>query len=255
MLQALMREVSPAFGRALVRRPGAVPPDAERAAAQHAGVVAALRGLGVEVRVLPGSPLWPDCCFVEDAAVVSDRLALITRPGAESRRGEVAAVREALGAVRPVVEFAAPLCLDGGDVLRVGDRLLVGRSQRSDPGAVDALRAAFLPEDIEVFGVPVGDALHLKCYASAPVSGLVVSVAGWLPDALLPAGVERLVVPDDEACAANMVGVGETVLVAAGYPETSRRLRAHGLEVVELELDAIAAADGSLTCLSILYAG
>jgi dimethylargininase len=254
-LRALMRGVSPAFGRALVRRPSAAGLDAGRAAEQHAAVAEALRGLGVEVRVLPGSPDWPDCCFVEDAAVVSDRLALITRPGAESRRGEVAAVRGALGEVRPVVELAAPLRLDGGDVLRVGERLLVGMSQRSDPGAVEALRAAFLPEGIEVFCVPVGDALHLKCHASAPVPGLVVSVAGWLPESLLPAGVERLVVPDAEAYAANTVGVGETVLVAAGYPETSRRLRAHGLEVVELEMDAIAAADGSLTCLSIFYAG
>lgn len=250
-----MREVSPAFGRALVRRPGAVRPDARRAAEQHAAVAAALRALEVEVRVLAGSTLWPDCCFVEDAAVVSDRVAFIARPGADSRRGEVDLVRQALGAVRPLVELAAPLRLDGGDVLRVGDRLLVGMSQRSDAGAVDALRAAFSPEGIEVFGVPVGDALHLKCYASSPVAGLVVSVAGWLPDALLPAGVERVAVPESEAYAANMVGVGETVLVAAGYPETSRRLRAHGLEVVELAMDAIAAADGSLTCLSILYAG
>ncbi|MEZ4266715.1 MAG: arginine deiminase-related protein [Myxococcota bacterium] len=253
MLRALMREVSPSFGRALVRRPGAVAPDAGRAAAQHAAVVAALRALGVEVRVLAGSALWPDCCFVEDAAVVSDGLAFITRPGAESRRGEVALVREALAEVRPVVELSAPLRLDGGDVLRVGDRLLVGLSQRSDPGAVEALRDAFSPEGIEVFGVAVGDALHLKCHASAPVPGLLVSVAGWLPDSLVPPGVERVVVPDAEAYAANTVGVGETVLVAAGYPETSRRLRAHGLEVVELEVDALAAADGSLTCLSVLY--
>jgi dimethylargininase len=250
-----MREVSPAFGRALVRRPGGPVPDAARASKQHADVAAALRALGVEVEVLPGSAQWPDCCFVEDTAVVSDALAFITRPGARERRGEEAAVREALARSRPVTALAAPLRLDGGDVLRVGQRLLVGLSARTDPGAVEALREAFSPEGVEVIGVPVGDALHLKCHASAPVAGLVVALDGWLPEAALARGVERVVVPQAEAYAANLVGVGETVLAPAGYPETARRLRAHGLEVVELPLDALAAADGSMTCLSILYSG
>ena len=250
---ALVRPVSATFDRALTREPGRRP-DVARARAQHRAYTDALERLGCTLVQVPAADALPDACFIEDTLVVARGRALLTRPGAPSRRPELTAVRDALAGLPVslhVEETPDEATLDGGDVLRVGDHLFVGRSARTDAGGVEALRRAFGPVGLHVVEVPVRDALHLKCHASTPAPGVVLLAEGFAaPERFEPYRV--VVVPASEAYAANVVGVGSSVLVAEGHPITISRLKALDLDPIPLPVDEIAAADGSLTCLSVV---
>ncbi|TNF26728.1 MAG: dimethylargininase [Deltaproteobacteria bacterium] len=252
--KALLRAIPDSYADALGQVPGAPPIDVARARAQHAAYAAALSALGLEVTVLPADEALPDCCFIEDTAVIAAGHALLTRPGAVSRRAEVDAVAAALDGAVTLQRTRVPALIDGGDVLRVAHTIYVGLSARTNGVSVGAVQEAFWPRGFIVRSVPVPfGTLHLKCHASSPVPGLVVVAEGSPLDGAFGPELRAVRVPRAEAYAANTVGVGETVLVAAGYPETAARLRAEGLEVVTLDMSELARADGSLTCLSLLY--
>ncbi|PIE16882.1 MAG: hypothetical protein CSA66_07035 [Proteobacteria bacterium] len=253
--RALVRGLPASFVDALGQVPGAPAIDLALARRQHAAYVDALRGLGLEVTALPADEALPDCCFVEDTAVVAEGLALISRPGAPARRGETDAVAAALSPHLELRRMAAPARLDGGDVMRVGRRLYVGRSARTDAAGRAALVDAFGPRGLEVIAVDIAPGqLHLKCHASAIGDDLVVVAEGSWPAAVdLGASVTVVRIPAEEAYAANVVGHGGRALVAAGYPTVAERLRAEGLEVVPLDVSQLALADGSLTCLSVIF--
>jgi dimethylargininase len=250
---AVVRQIGPAYRDALGQSSEVTPIDLALAQAQHAAYVAALESLGVSVVVLPEGG-FADGCFVEDTAIVVGRQALVTRPGAPSRRPEVDAVATALAALGvEVTRMAAPATLDGGDVLRLGDTLLVGRSDRTNAEGVTALTAWAAPRGLSVRAVDVPPGtLHLKCHATSPVAGVVVVARDALSAEHVPEGWRIVKIPDDEAYAANTLGVGDTVLVAAGYPATARALTAAGVAVLALDTSEIAKAAGSLTCLSLV---
>ena len=252
--RALVRALTDSYADALGQLPGAPAIDVARARAQHAAYCAALSRLGCAVTELRADEALPDGCFVEDAAVIAGGHALLTRPGAPSRRAEIDAVAAALEGAVTLHRTRAPARLDGGDVLVVGNAIFVGLSGRTDGAGFAAVQETFAPLGFSVRSVPVPAAtLHLKCYVSAPLPGLVVLAEGTYPAALFPAGVRVVQVPAAEAYAANTVGADETVLVAAGYPGTAARLRAEGLTVEALAMSELARADGSLTCLSLIY--
>lgn len=254
---ALVRDLPDTFTDALGQIAGARPIDLTRARAQHAAYRAALARLGHRVVALPADDALPDCCFVEDVVVLIGDRALLTRPGAASRAGEVAAVAAALEAWPGLELHVTPegARLDGGDVLRVGDVIFVGQSQRTDAGGAAALRRTFAPLGLTVVPVPVPrGVLHLKCHASSPVDGLVVIAEGSVVEPHLPPRVRRVTIPRAEAYAANAVGAGDTLVVAAGFPEAAARLRAEGFALELLDVSEFALADGSLTCLSVVRA-
>lgn len=250
--RAITRAIGPAYRDALGQDASVPPIDLPLAQAQHAAYVAALRELGVDVVVLPEGG-FADGCFVEDTAIVVGSYALVTRPGAPSRRPETEAVAAALaesGAV--MTHMQEPATLDGGDVLRLGNRLLVGRSARTNEAGIAALTAFGRDIGVEVQELPVpADTLHLKCHATAPIHGLVVVARDVLPRELVPPGWTMVKIPDEEAYAANTLGVGDTVFVADGHPETRARIAATGARVRVLATSEIAKAAGSLTCLSL----
>jgi len=251
----LVRALPDSFVTALGQRPGAPPIDLARARAQHAAYVDALRGLGAEVHVLAADPALPDCCFVEDTAVVARGHALLTHPGAPSRRAEVAATAEALQGAVHLHTTPPSAHLEGGDVLRVDDVIFVGQSGRTDAGGLAAMRATFGPLgfDVRPVAVPAG-MLHLKAYVSAPLPGVVVLAEGAWPEAMFPGSARVVRVPASEAYAANTVGVGARgLVVAAGFDGAAARLRAEGFDVVVTALDQFALADGSATCLSVAF--
>lgn len=249
---ALVREVPSTFADALVAQPHAEPIDVARARDQHAAYVQALRDLGLEVTVLPADDAYPDGCFVEDTCVIAEGVALMTYPGAASRRGEVAAVRAALPAGLEIVDMDRPANLDGGDCLRTAGRIYVGRSARTNAYGVQKLRRTFEPLDLEVIDLPVPDALHLKCHVTPLGPDAILLAEDWLPPALFP-DVKAVMVPAAEAYAANVLAVGQTVLMAAGFKRTRDALEAAGYRVVALDTTEFRKADGSLTCLSLLY--
>ena len=179
MLVALTREVSPSLARCELTHLAREPIDVARAVAQHAAYEAALAGLGCTLVRLRAEPDLPDAVFVEDTAVVLDELAVVTRPGAESRRAETASVARALGSYRTLRRIEPPGTLDGGDVLVAGRRVFVGRSRRSDPAGVAGLRGHLEPLGYAVESVALGDCLHLKSAATLVAPDTLLANPSW----------------------------------------------------------------------------
>ncbi len=229
-------------------------PEVARTLEQFEAYAAALRDAGVEVTVLDPLPDHPDAHFVEDVAVVTPAVIVRTRPGAPARRGEIDAVGEALQRFGSVVDIEAPGTLDGGDVLTVGDRVFVGLSERTNEEGVRQLGAIVEPQGFSCVTVPVGLGLHLKSSVNTVSDDMLVLTAEFA-DVPAFAEFERVVVPDGEEYAANVLRVNDRVLVPAGYPAMAGRLRARGLEIVELAMSEFRKMDGGLTCLSVRFGG
>lgn len=226
--------------------------DLGRAREQHAAYVAALETLGYTIVALPGDEANPDGVFVEDQAVVVGERALVCRSGHPGRRAEADAVEQALITLGlDVVRMPAPATLDGGDVLRLGSTLWVGRSDRTNDAGLAVLAEVFPTCEVRRVVLP-NDVLHLKCVCSSPVPGVLV-VADGLSAIDLPERVIRVAFED--RWAANVVGRGDQVIVGAGYPRVEAAIRAAGFEVLPVDMSEIRKGDGSLTCLSILIRG
>ncbi|MGH7638563.1 MAG: dimethylarginine dimethylaminohydrolase family protein [Gemmatimonadaceae bacterium] len=227
------------------------PIDVIRATRQHAAYEQALRSLWCDVRRLPELPEHPDSVFIEDTAVVLDECAIVTRPGAESRRGEVAGVEEALRPFRRLYHIEAPGRLDGGDVLRVGRRLYVGISTRSNEDGARQLADAVASHGYTVKRVAVRECLHLKSAVSTlPDDALVLNPPCVDPESF--DGARFLCVHPDESEAANVLMVGKTIVVPLGASRTRQMLEDAGYAVVEVDASELAKAEGGLTCCSLI---
>jgi dimethylargininase len=253
---AVVRSVPSSFVDAIRPAGGAASPiDVDVARAQHDAYVKVLEGSGVRVRRLRADERLPDCCFVEDAAVVIGDIAVVCRMASPSRRGEGVAVERELSRHAYVLRMQAPAFMDGGDVVRVGNRLFVGLSERTNTEAVQQLRYS-LGSDYLVTPVEVHGVLHLKS-ACTHVGGDVLLVDSGSVDPAAFGGYATVAVPPKERYAANCLWVNETVFVSSGYPHTLDLVAGlgerHGFRVVELEMSEFRKAGGSLTCLSILF--
>ena len=259
---ALVRDVSPALERCELSFQERVPIDLELARAQHHSYVETLTSLGCQVEVLPPLPENPDAVFVEDTAVVLDELAVITRPGAESRRGEVDSTARALARHRHLAYIEAPGTLDGGDVLRVGRTLYVGLSARSNHAGIEQLRAHLKPHGYEVVSVQVRGCLHLK--TAATQVGMLKSAAAEVAPGLLlinPEWVDKsafqgadfIEVDPAEPFAANAVLVGGELVYPASFPRTRARLEQAGIKVHVVDMSETEKAEGGVTCCSVLF--
>ena len=226
--------------------------DLEAARAEHAEYVSALERLGCDMLALPPLEPHPDCVFVEDSAVVVEELAVMTRPGASSRHGELPTVEAALAPHRPIAQIEAPGTLDGGDVLVVGRHVHVGRGKRSNDEGIRQLGAHLEPFGYTVRGVDFDGCLHLKSACSLASSELLLLNPDWVDPATFGDIPIHMVAPS-EPHAGNVLWVGDTVIVASAFPETAAGLRARGLDVLVLDNFELAKAEGGLTCGSILF--
>jgi len=251
-LIALTRAVSASLADCELTHLPREPIDVARARRQHEAYEQTLVGLGCRVERLPELPACPDAVFVEDVAVVVDEHAVITRPGAASRRAETASAAEELAAFRTLTTVSDPGTLDGGDVLRLGRRVFVGRSSRSNDAGVEALRGALEPFGYSVQSVEVRGCLHLKSAATEVASGVVLVNPAWVDPRMFGA-VRTVEVDPREPLAANGLRVGNALLHGAGFPGTRRRLEALGLQVVPIDLSELAKAEGAVTCCSIVF--
>lgn len=247
---AITRGIPSSFAHALVQHAPSAPIDVDAARREHAAYVDALGALGFEVLVLPADERYPDGCFVEDCAVVHEGRALLTRTGAPSRRGEVEGLRDVLAGLAQLETMQAPATLEGGDCLRIGRRLYIGLGARTNEAGVARAREVFGPVGLEVLGVPIGALLHLKCVCSSPGPGHVLVAAGTVPPETF-ADVAAIVVPAEEAHAANCVAKGGAVLIPSGCPVTEAALQAAGYRVLTIDNEQIRRADGALTCMSL----
>ncbi|HMC57462.1 MAG TPA: arginine deiminase family protein [Gemmatimonadaceae bacterium] len=227
------------------------PIDWVRAKQQHADYEATLRALGCTVQRLPELPDHPDSVFVEDAAVVFDECAVITRPGALSRRDETESAAAVLGGMRKLHRIAEPGTIDGGDVLLVGRRVYVGISTRTNRDGARQLADALSPYGYETIQVEVRNCLHLKSAATALPDGRVIVD----PDQIDPRvfrDTECVTVHAGEPAGANVLAIDQAVLVPVAAPRTRWRLEAEGFNVVPVDASELAKAEGALTCCSLV---
>jgi dimethylargininase len=248
---AIVRGVPDSFADALVM--GESPTiDVGRAREQHVAYVQFLADNGYELRMLEADEGYPDCPFVEDVVVVLDSVAALTRPGAESRRGEVAAMAAELEGVRRLRQVTEPGTLDGGDVLRLGDTIYAGLSARTNREGIRQLTAIAGEDDLRVIPVPVSGVLHLKS-AVARLDDDTVLLA---PDCVDPDVFADYRIVEKVSAEAHLASVlsldGGGLAMTTTAPLTLERLRAAGYDPALVDSSEFQAADGGLTCLSVL---
>ncbi len=248
---ALTREVSPTIIRCELTHLARTPIDVARAREQHAAYEALLTRLGYDVRRVLALPDHPDAVFIEDTAVVLPALAVITRPGAESRREEVEAVAEALAAHRALARITAPGTLDGGDVLCTGRTLFVGRTARTNDAGIAQLAAFAAPHGFTVRAVDVTGCLHLKTAVTEVADGTLLVNPAWIPAGTFD-GFTVIPVDPGEPMGANAVRAGGALIYGDAYPRTKARLEAAGLTVHTVDASEVAKAEGAVTCCSVL---
>jgi dimethylargininase len=252
MWTAITREVSPALARCELSFVPRSPIDVALARRQHAAYCRALEALGCDVIELPALPDYPDSVFVEDVALVFDEVAIATRPGAESRRGEGDAVLEVLGSLRPLLRIQAPGTLDGGDVLRIGKRVFIGISARSNEAGRSQLRELLVPHGYTVEAVETRECLHLKSAVTQVADDTLLVNHAWLADASPFAGYRVIEIDPAEEHAANAVRVGDAILYPDCFPKTLARLRAQGIDATTVDVSELQKAEGAVTCCSLL---
>ena len=250
-LLALTRAVPASIARCELTHLGREPIDIVRAEAQHREYEATLARLGCTIQQLPAQPELPDSIFVEDTAVVLDELAVIARPGAASRRAETDSVQPALAAYRQLACIAAPGILDGGDVLRVGRRVYVGLSGRTNAEAVRQLAEILAPHGYSVAAVAVRGCLHLKSAVTAVTDDMILVNPAWI-DADEIGGVRAIAVHPDEPFAANVLRIADKLVAAASALLTRERLESAGLRVETVDISELAKAEAGVTCCSLI---
>jgi dimethylargininase len=243
--------VPDSFAAAITGTPVDPPLSASLARQQHSAYVAALRDGGYRVVEIESDEAFPDCCFIEDTAVVVGTHALLTRAGHPSRRGEGEAVAPVLADAVRLYPVVAPATIDGGDVLVVGRRVFVGISGRTNRQGAEAMAAIAEPQGFVVTPVPVLSVLHLKSGLSALGDSTVI----WHPRACDRAdlvGVHVIEIGGDDPEAANVVRLADgRILVATHHRRTQALIAEAGFSTATVDVSEIARADGGLTCMSI----
>jgi dimethylargininase len=251
LIHAITREVSPAIGQCELTYTGRSPIDVNLARAQHAEYRQLLTELGCTVIHLPAEPTLPDSVFVEDGAVVLDDLAVITRLGAESRRGETASLRDALAPYRSLAELTPPAILDGGDVLNIDRKIWIGLSTRTNKAGIEQFQQLVKPHDYEVKTIEISEVLHLKSAVTLVAENTVLLNPEWVDPAF--DGYRTIAVDPSEPLAANVLRVGKMAVVSRSHPRTAARLDAAGIQCRSVASSELAKAEGALTCCSLLF--
>ncbi|MGW6024662.1 dimethylargininase [Streptomyces sp. NPDC055099] len=247
--KALIRRPGPRLAEGLVTHVERTPVDAGLALRQWEAYADALRAHGWETVEVEPADDCPDSVFVEDTVVVFRNVALIARPGAESRRAETAAVEETVARLGASVNWVwEPGTLDGGDILKVDDTIYVGRGGRTNAAGVRQLRAVFEPLGARVVAVPVSKVLHLKSAVTALPDGTVI---GHPPLVDSPSLFPRfLPVPEESGAHVVLLG-GAKLLLAASAPKSAELLADLGFEPVVVDISEFEKREGCVTCLSV----
>ncbi|RJP54951.1 MAG: dimethylargininase [Anaerolineaceae bacterium] len=251
MVIAVTRKVSPRFDECEITHIERAPIDIETARAQHREYVKTLAQLGCQVIELPEEPDLPDSVFVEDTAFILPEVAVITRPGADSRKPETESIIKALSPHSPLLHVTEPATLDGGDVLTLGKHIFIGQSTRSNEHAVRQVNDMLKRYGYTATGVALKDCLHLKSAVTRVDDKTLLINKNWV-DASHFDGFDLIEVDASEPYAANCLPVKGHIIYPTAFPKTRRRLEEKGFSVVNVELGELAKAEGAVTCCSLI---
>ena len=227
----------------------------EKALEQHDKYIEALKKCGVEVTVLEADERYPDSCFVEDPALITRKCAIITNPGAESRNGEK---NEIIGAVKKFfpddkIEYIKdPGTLEGGDVMMVGDTFYVGLSARTNAEGIKQLGEILNKYGMECIQVPLEKVLHLKTGVNY-IENNNMLVSGEFITKPEFEKYNKIIIPEEEAYAANCIWMNGTVIVPEGYPTVLKAVQDAGYETLVVDTSEFRKIDGGLSCLSLRF--
>jgi dimethylargininase len=252
------------FSKAIVRKPSKSmvdglteadlgQPTYELACTQHADYVRALVECGLTVTVLEAIEEFPDSCFVEDVALITPKCAILTRPGALTRRGEVAHIQAAVrAACETVEEIQTPGTIEAGDIMMVGDHYYIGLSERTNVQGAKQLITILNKHGMTGSMVEMSEMLHLKTGLSYLENNHLLACGEFVtkPDFQKFDIVE---IPVEKSYSANSVWINDTVLVPAGFPETSAAIKAMQYKVREVSMSEFQKLDGGLSCLSLRF--
>lgn len=228
-------------------------PDYPTALQQHARYVLALEECGLEVMVLEADEDYPDSTFVEDTALLTSRCAVLTRPGAPSRRGETAAIRPVIEQFYPQIEeIVPPGTVEAGDIMMVGNHFYIGLSERTNRRGAEQMMDILNRHGMTGSTVELKHILHLKSGVSYLENNTLLA-SGELRSVADFKDYHIIEVPDREDYAANCVWINGTILVPAGYPVTLRRIQQAGYPTIALEVSEFRKLDGGLSCLSLRF--
>jgi len=228
-------------------------PNFEVAQRQHKKYIEALETCGVNVTVLEPDEDYPDSVFVEDTALITPECAIITNPGALSRRGETESMGTALlEFFSEIEEIKTPGTLDAGDIMMVGSHYYIGLSARTNPAGAQQLIEILKRYDLTGSTVDMAGILHLKTGLSYLENNLLLIASGFLNEPQFK-DFDRIEIADDESYGANSVWVNGTVLVPAGFPKAKAGIESKGLKTIELNMSEFQKLDGGLSCLSLRF--
>ncbi len=248
---AITRAVSPRFNECEITHIERTPIDVNIARAQHHGYVKALKQLGCDVMELPAEDDLPDSVFVEDTAFILPEAAVITRPGADSRKPETKSIIRALSPHKKLIHIQAPATIDGGDVLVLGKNIYVGLSTRSNQNAIDQLNELLGRYGYSAAGMQLHDCLHLKSAVTRVDNATLLINKKWV-DAFHFEDYELIEIDPFEPYAANCLPIGGSILYPTSFPKTRSRLEERGYKIVSVEVDELAKAEGAVTCCSLV---
>ena len=252
MRVAITREVSPGIGACELTHLERHAIDYERACLQHRAYEECLASLQCKILSLPAEPDLPDSVFVEDAAVVLRDAAVITPPGAESRRHETVGVAATLEPYRELVRIETPGTLEGGDVLVLDRHIFVGISTRTNESGFQQLRSLVSPMGYDVTDVPIRDCLHLKSAVTRIGTDTLLLNRDWVAHTTF-SNLRLIDVHPAEPSAANALVIGETVVFPAAFERTMRRIVDAGIEIRPVDVSELAKAEGGVTCCSLIF--
>ncbi len=228
-------------------------PDYDTALRQHNDYIEALKKCGVTVTVLDPDEQYPDSTFVEDTAIVTERCAVISNPGAPSRNGEIVHMKEVLREFYPQLEqIQFPGTLDGGDVLQVDNHFYIGVSERTNHEGAEQLAAILEKYDYTSTLVPLKDYLHLKT-GIAYLGNSDLVVAGEFSEHEVFHEFHKIYVDANEEYAANCIRVNDYVILPQGYEKTAKKISDAGYSLIELPMTEFRKLDGGLSCLSLRF--
>lgn len=226
--------------------------DIEKAKEQHKNYCSMLKRCGVKVIVLDENLACPDSVFVEDPIIVFDEVAVLTSMGVESRRAESTSMGKIFSAYRDIERISLPAKIEGGDVLKVGKKIFVGESSRTNVEGIQALAAIIKPFGYVVIPVKVTGCLHLKTGVTALDDQTILINANWV-DADAFESFSKVEVPDDEPFGANVLKIGDIVCMNEAFPKTIMLVKSLGYKVDSVNISEFVKAEAGLTCMSVPF--